>query len=595
MSKAASSPTARLLQDSRLFSLPRPLPQPALESATSTGLYRASDTATLPYPTHQAIATPAASHFRGDWGLKRALPKKATNSSTPHIRVRAQDNTEHITDFGSAADHTQTRAKWLEMGVPVWYKRAKASGASSIAPPASVFDDVTSSRETKGAPRWRYDGPWLAGMQDGDFERYLSQLSAKRNSDGRRDVKGRSRVDDFREYVKDRLVEQDLVPARREAQEGGEILNTAKLNAMRQELRPDDVELDRRLQDLRHKHSTQSLSSDLTAYMTAFLDLPAVHNPIDTGIDVRTPMLRAMVADLAFDDAGADKAAPPSTHPAAGLSYLRTNAVMANHPLHGPQAHRSPVLARVVRPKAAGGQGPEYRAKLGVGGVVCNDPVSSTWNPNSTSRHEGAGDVGGYNPDKMAQQLDMDLAGGNKMWVQPQHAWIDETGRIRLEVTRGDKEAAAVKLDGMELESIHQARAGPTEAPSRGVLTMPTPPAPPGTAGNANFGHGLPDMRRFDRSPEQGVRGQKMPDFSSAGLGGRKDSDLVRLPPSDWISDAAAESLCMRATTTFDAISSASDDSVPQSRVRVASVRTSQRREQAIPGIALLLVWRRRD
>ncbi|TKA65438.1 hypothetical protein B0A55_10598 [Friedmanniomyces simplex] len=519
MSKAASSPTARLLQHSRLFSLPRPLPQPALETINSTGVFRGSDTATLPYPTHQAIATPPSSHYRGDWGLKRALPKKATDSSTPYIRVRAQDNTQHITDFGSAADHTQTRAKWLEMGVPVWYKRVKASGGSALPPPASVFDDVTSSGATTAGPRWKYDGPWLAGMQDGDFERFVSELTAKRDPDGRRDLKGRSRVDEFREYLRNRLVERDLVPARREAQEGGEVLNLARLNTMRQELRPDDAELDRRLQDLRHKHNTQGLSSDLTGYITAFLDLPAVHvGAIESGMDVRTPMLRTVVAGLGYDEAGADTAAPPSTHPAAGLSYLRTNAVMANHPLHGPQAHRSPVLARVVKPKATGNQGMEFQAKLGVAGIVTNDPATSTFNPNSMSRFDGAGDVGGYDPDKMAQQLDLDLEGGNKMWVQPQYAWIDERGRIRLEVTRGNKEAVAVKQDGQELESIHQARAGVTQAPSGGLLTMPT--APPGTAGNANYGHSLPDMRQLSRSQEQRAGGQRMSGYSNAGYGG---------------------------------------------------------------------------
>ncbi|KAK0302651.1 hypothetical protein LTR94_038841, partial [Friedmanniomyces endolithicus] len=61
-------------------------------------------------------------------------------------------------------------------------------------------------------------------------------------------------------------------------------------------------------------------------------------------------------------------------------------------------------------------------------------------------------EVGGYNPDQMTQQLEVDLEGGNKLWVQPQYAWIDESGRIRLEVNRGDKEAVAVKMDGEEIE-----------------------------------------------------------------------------------------------------------------------------------------------
>ncbi len=108
MSKAATSPTARLLQNSRLFSLPRPLPAPPLEGLSSTGLFRASETATTPYPTLQAITTPRSSLSRGDFGLKRALPAKTTrHTSTPHVRIRAQDTYEHVTEFASAADHTQ--------------------------------------------------------------------------------------------------------------------------------------------------------------------------------------------------------------------------------------------------------------------------------------------------------------------------------------------------------------------------------------------------------------------------------------------------------------------------------------------------------
>ena len=145
MSKAATSPTARLLQSSRLFSLPRPLPQPAYDGLTSTGMYRTSDTATQPYPTLQAIATPASSHSRGDWGLKRPLPGKTTRgSSTPYIRISAQDTVEHITDFGSAADHTQTAAKWRELGVPVLAKQGR-SGAKAAA--MSVFEEGADNTE----------------------------------------------------------------------------------------------------------------------------------------------------------------------------------------------------------------------------------------------------------------------------------------------------------------------------------------------------------------------------------------------------------------------------------------------------------------
>ncbi|KAK3644594.1 hypothetical protein LTR56_009532 [Elasticomyces elasticus] len=515
MSKAAASPTARLLQNSRLFSLPRPLPAPALETITSQGGYRSSETATLPYPTHQAIATPSSSHYRGDWGLKRALPKKGTKSGT--IRVRAQDNTEHITDFGSAADHTQTRAKWLEMGVPVWYKRAKSKPSDNqTPPPVSVFDNVTSSGPAKAGPRWKYDGPWLAGMQDGDFERFVGELMSKRDPDGKRDVKGRSRVDEFREFLKDRLVEEDLIPARREAQESGDVLSPARINELRQELRPSDADLDRRFKDLRHKHASQGLTSDLTAYITGFLDLPGVHagEANSSGIHgIQTEMMRTVLDGIADDSASA---APPSTHPAAGLSYLRTNAIMENHPVHGPQAQRSPVLARVLRPRASV-QGSDFQAKLGVAGIVANDPSTATFTPQNSSAARGAGpmEVGGYNPDQMTQQLEVDLEGGNKLWMQPQYAWIDESGRIRLEVNRGDKEAVAVKMDGEEIEKVHQTKAG-----SGGAGMMAMPVAPLGTAQNANFGNSLPDYRQMTRPTQEGMGGQRTPDYARAGVGG---------------------------------------------------------------------------
>ena len=117
MSKAMNSPTARRLRSSRLFSLPPPLPQPAMELLTRAGQVKVSDTATQPYPTRQAITAPASSRNRGDWGLKRPLPDKTNNTSSPHVRINAIDTLEHITDFDSAADHTLSLEKWQEMNI----------------------------------------------------------------------------------------------------------------------------------------------------------------------------------------------------------------------------------------------------------------------------------------------------------------------------------------------------------------------------------------------------------------------------------------------------------------------------------------------
>ncbi|KAK5133796.1 hypothetical protein LTR08_007225 [Meristemomyces frigidus] len=509
MSKAASSPTARLLQTSRLFSLPRPLPAPAYEALTSTGMYRASDTATLPYPTHQALATPASSYSRGDWGLKRPLPAQATRGSgAPCIRVAAQDTSEHITDFGSAADHTQTAAKWRELGVPLLYRPAQRAKA----PPVSVFEESGDNTDAGGPvqgrgvggvpgrgapmggeqkPRWKYSGPWIAGLPEGDFQRFTRQV-AKRKAD-------------FRAFLETHVAEQKLADRRRQAQDQGESLSLAQIAQLRVQLRPDAAELRGVEKALRDAHALDGLSSELTHLITAFFDLPAVapDSPASTP-DVRSSLLRDTLNAIT-DDASAADAAPPSTHPSAGLSYLRTNAVMDNHPLHGPQAHRAPVLARVVRPRNSA-QGTEYVAKLGVAGFIAPDSVSASLNTDRSTRNTALTNspLLSYDPDAMAHSLDPDLPGGNKMWVHPQHAYVDEHGRVRLTLSRGDREAIAVRSG--DVEAIHAAR----DAATRGMAGAR---ALPGTAGNANFGFSLAG-RGGGASSSSAALGQGMPAFA---------------------------------------------------------------------------------
>jgi hypothetical protein len=228
MSKAYNSPTARLLQSSRLFSLPRPLPQAALETPSSTGAHRASESATQFYPTHQAISTPSSSHYRGDWGLKRAIPGKTTKSSTPSIRVLNQDTSDHITEFESAADHERSRAKWAEMGVPI-VARGKRERGTADRSTLSVYEDFLDNTDPNAAPvvlrsgadandgpqtaqarRWKYAGPFVAGMQEGEFQRYVQrQLRARR--------------EEWTEYLMEHFAKQNFEIARREAQQNNKV------------------------------------------------------------------------------------------------------------------------------------------------------------------------------------------------------------------------------------------------------------------------------------------------------------------------------------------------------------------------------------
>lgn len=478
MSKAASSPTARLLQQSRLFSLPRNLPPPALEAITSAGVLRASETATLPYPVYQSIATPASSHHRGDWGEKRQLPGRATKSSTPHLRILAHDNLEHITDFESAADHTQSLAKWQEMQIPLIHRstRNTITGNNKSAP-VSVFEDHLDSTDPEDAEkvRWKYKGPWIAGMQEGEFDGYLSGPVALQKSKGA-----------WREFLRQRLIAKKRADAQRLARDEG--LNPEEKAA---EVDVSNEELAAQEKRLRDDHADSKLTSELTALITDFLDLPAVHvkDSLSTEIDFATPAMKAY-----FDKATSDKEdSPLSTHPSAGLSHIRSNAFMENHPLYGPQAYRSPILSRVVKPRNSA-TGTENQAKIGVGGVVTNDPVAGSYGQERGRRMDR-----GPEADRMAHALDPEIKGGNKFWVHPDTAYVDEKGRIRLDILRGDKEAIGIKTGNIEHISnstnaaLDRARAmGGRMAQLDGVQSSP----PRGTQGNANYGFSLPDMRR---------------------------------------------------------------------------------------------------
>src|SRR5690554_1357851 len=111
MSTRSVSPGGALLRASRMFSVPAPLQRPVSELASTVTFN--SDSATLPHPTQLSISTPPSSLSKGDWGFKRNLPlRSTTKTSTPVIRISAVDTYEHITEFGSAADHTLTLRKW---------------------------------------------------------------------------------------------------------------------------------------------------------------------------------------------------------------------------------------------------------------------------------------------------------------------------------------------------------------------------------------------------------------------------------------------------------------------------------------------------
>lgn len=237
------------------------------------------------------------------------------------------------------------------------------------------------------------------------------------------------------------------------------------------QLRPSLEELSELEKGLRDSHA--NLGSDLVKLITRFLDIPAVNtefagsarNDVNPGFSIELSPL------------GDNEIAPPTTHPAAGLSHIRTNAFMENHPVHGPQAYPSPILSRVLMARNSA-RSNSANAVLGVGGFVAQDPA--TGGVGKASRREIADPTHVLNPD---------LPHGNKIHVRPHTATIDEAGRVRLTVARADNEAVAVK--GGNVEHIHEGR-GSAMARSP-VIGLPPSIGRP----RANYGFGLPDTRRL--------------------------------------------------------------------------------------------------
>jgi hypothetical protein len=109
-----------------------------------------------------------------------------------------------------------------------------------------------------------------------------------------------------------------------------------------------------------------------------------------------------------------------STHPSAGLSYLRTNNVLDNHPILGPLSRRAPVKARVLASRSMNREGRPI-AILGVGGFAVDEP---------------AGFTGPTDDDTRVKELDLNVPGGQKIWVDMESAHVLPSGKVKIAVRR---------------------------------------------------------------------------------------------------------------------------------------------------------------
>ncbi|KAH8681432.1 mitochondrial ribosomal protein MRP51 [Xylariales sp. PMI_506] len=406
------SPGAALLRSSRMFSMPAPIPA-ARDLSLATK--HKSATATTPYPTRLSVTTSSDSRIVGDWGFKRPLPAKTTNKSTlPLVRVKQMDSIEHVTDFQSSSDHTITLYKWQEMSMDISTPRHRDDrrGLKSAFEEAGDVTALTSEQRVQTeTTRWKFQGPWLAGMTDGEFNGYLTS-------------KVRGKRAEFRQFLKSQFASEISENRRQEAASKAEEAPAA--------LTASDI-TDEVFMDCLRKLRGDRVH--LYRLVSRFLDLAPLSN--ETKLD-RLGNMKPYTAYTFYSDSPYASSGPPITHPSAGLSYLRTKNYLDNHPLYGPQQYHPPVQARIVTPRnnAAG-----YVAKIGVAGIIGRIPEGETSfnvRENALSNRPFIPGLNDYLPN---------VAGGSKVYVQPESAWIGPDGKIMLNFDETNAQAEVVQKE----------------------------------------------------------------------------------------------------------------------------------------------------
>lgn len=443
------SPGGALLRASRMFSLPQAIPPPPGDYQAATSYN--SDTATAAYPTLQTVTAPENFRQRGDWGFKRNFPLRSTaKTSTPYLRIKQVDSIEHVTDFASAADHTLSLEKWQEMNIAISLPHfIPDSATSSIVAmdmrPESVFEDkydftaVDSEKKSKaGQMRWKYQGPWLANLTEGDFQKYIKKSV-------------RPRKTEFRLFLREKLAARLTGDAKdRASAEGGD----EAAEAVR-EVQPDDITENQLTDFLRELRQDRTSLYDTVG---EFLDLAPIEppHPTDQIGNLAPRQSRTLDRENPYALHG-----PPITHPSAGLSYLRTSAYLDNHPAYGPLKYHAPIKGRVfVSSNDANSFGKS--GTLGLGGfIVGSKTVSSEFSSTATRTYEPS------------------VEGGQKVWAHIFSAQVNSQGRVLLHAEEvQDKTTAESKLVQEEMRGEKQVFHKTPEDSTQDYMTPMVAPRP---------------------------------------------------------------------------------------------------------------------
>jgi hypothetical protein len=209
-------------------------------------------------------------------------------------------------------------------------------------------------QETNSAPsppvetlrRWRYSGPYLAGLNGLEFDAFLKTITREKRAA-------------FREVVKNDLVEKRAHEQRLKALDEGktDVSSQSPVEATEKDI-------------TEHMRYLRNEPGKFGPLIAKFFDLADGPNPSSDMTDPWSYGRDTIAADL-YRESG-----PPRTHPSAGLSYVKTEASVANSPATGPRASREPVAARLLKSRQI--MHNKHVPYVGVAGFVTPEPVGAT-------------------------------------------------------------------------------------------------------------------------------------------------------------------------------------------------------------------------
>jgi hypothetical protein len=441
MTAVRLSPAANLLRNSRLFALPSPIPLPTADRYTDIPTSDTATTIYPTRAALETPKTSLKRGDWGL--KRALPIKTTTKTGTPTFRIRGGiDTPEHIADFESAADHVINLRKFQELDLRItlpdekgrgkrdnlspfapsldnttadslpdiaqqdesttWLRADKAQRAARLpshlkttleqyegdkAVEADSFVESISATDDTAAPnlfglakrRWRYTGPYLAGITEYEFDNFLDKITPEKKAA-------------FRDLVKQHLVSQRISEQRSKALDEGSAEEFSTQTTV--EVTEDEV--------TGHLRNLRSEPAQFGPLIASFFDLA----------DGPEQELRSEPWSYGRDTITAHRyrqTGPPKTHPSAGLSYQYSGRYVLNDVKNGPLEGRQPAAGRVLQSTVMG----EVRDRpyLGVAGFVASTPSkieigNVKWEP---------------------------MPGGPKCVVSPEAAIVTQLGKLEIQ------------------------------------------------------------------------------------------------------------------------------------------------------------------